>query len=142
MRPTSGTSRTGARCLFAGFSSDDDNTLRQIVDLSAFAAAIDDPAGVRVDFERPEVRFDFDETFHVGVRSSPIVFTGLYRKLSREIPATLTARKKGKSKTAELMVLASCKMKDTGKAKSALSKVTPIRRGAVKKSCKAIGVSL
>jgi len=44
---------------------------------------------VRVDFERPELRFDFDETFHVRARSSPIFFAGRYRKLSREIPATL-----------------------------------------------------
>jgi hypothetical protein len=40
------------------------------------------------------------------------------------------------------MTLAACKMKDKGKASSSLKKVTLIRRGSVKKSCKAMGVSL
>ncbi|PRQ04684.1 hypothetical protein ENSA5_05720 [Enhygromyxa salina] len=40
------------------------------------------------------------------------------------------------------MTLAACKMKDKGKASSSLKKVTLIRRKAIKKNCKAIGVSL
>jgi hypothetical protein len=51
-------------------------------------------------------------------------------------------RKKDKSKTAELMTLAACKLKDKAKAKSSLDKVTALRRAAIKKDCQALGLSL
>lgn len=51
-------------------------------------------------------------------------------------------RKSSKSKTAELMTLAACKLKDAGKARSALAKVSAFKRNGIKKDCKAMGVNL
>lgn len=51
-------------------------------------------------------------------------------------------KKKSNKKTAELMVLAACKLKDAGKAKSSLDKVAAVRRPAMKKECSAMGLSL
>ena len=51
-------------------------------------------------------------------------------------------RKSSKSKTAELMTLAACKLEDAGKARSALAKVSAFKRNGVKKDCKAMGVNL
>jgi outer membrane biosynthesis protein TonB len=51
-------------------------------------------------------------------------------------------RKKDKGKTAELMTLAACKLKDKAKAKSSLDKVPALRRSAIKKECQGLGLSL
>lgn len=51
-------------------------------------------------------------------------------------------RKQAKPKTAELMTLAACKLKDSSKAKGALDKVASLRRGAIRKQCKSLGLSI
>jgi len=56
--------------------------------------------------------------------------------------ALASQRKKKKSKTAELLTLSACKLHSAGKASSALRAVTPIRRGAIKKQCKNMGVTI
>ncbi|NVB42320.1 hypothetical protein G6O69_31145 [Pseudenhygromyxa sp. WMMC2535] len=56
--------------------------------------------------------------------------------------ASSSYNKKKRSKTAELMTLAACKLGSQGKAEASLKKVTLIRRNAIKKQCKSLGVKL
>lgn len=56
--------------------------------------------------------------------------------------ASQSYQKKGTSDAAEVMVLAACKMKNTGKARSALNKVKLLKRRDLKQRCKSMGVKL
>jgi hypothetical protein len=56
--------------------------------------------------------------------------------------ASASYKKKPKAKTAELMTLAACKLKDKNKALTALNKVALLRRTPIKKECKAMGLAL
>jgi tRNA pseudouridine synthase 10 len=42
---------------------------------------------VEVDFERPELRIDFDAKDNIRLQAAPLYLGGRYRKLSRDIPA-------------------------------------------------------
>ena len=56
--------------------------------------------------------------------------------------ALASYRKEPKPKTAELMLLAACKLGDSTKAKSAIDKVSGVRKPAMRKQCKGMGVTI
>ncbi|MFV8753675.1 hypothetical protein ACNOYE_24230 [Nannocystaceae bacterium ST9] len=56
--------------------------------------------------------------------------------------AAASYKKGAKPKTAELMLLAACKLGDAGKAKSALDKVAGVRKPPLRKQCKSMGVTI
>jgi hypothetical protein len=56
--------------------------------------------------------------------------------------ANQSYQKKSSSSAAEVMVLAACKMKNKGKARTALSKVKLLKRRDLKQRCKSLGVKL
>jgi hypothetical protein len=56
--------------------------------------------------------------------------------------ALASYRKGAKPKTAELMVLAACKLGDKAKASSSLDKVSGLRKPALRKQCKGMGTTI